>query len=328
MKKIVELLIILLVSTFWSCDNEVKINAEFEEVTVIYGLLNQNADTQFVKINKTFLDDEKSAIDLANDPNQLFYDSLTVSLIEETSGSEIFLSPLELPKKPGAFTNERNTIYFTEQNIESNKSYRLQVVKPDGSISTGKTAIIDTVYVKKPFFGLAVPFVDRNGSIDRYRFDFETGKNVAEFEVVMNFKFTEIIGPDSIQRTVRIPLSKFTNSTLEPFTVFPFNFDGLQFFKAIEAQVPASVNPTKKVIFPRDNLDIEIFAADEDYSFYRELNGPIDGLAQTRPEFTNITDGYGLFASRLSMIYPSRINDDTRIYIVNEYKDTRNFSFP
>lgn len=328
MKNLLGLLFILIATTFWSCENEVNINSDFEEVTVIYGLLDQNADTQFVKVNKTFLDDDKNAVDLASDPNRLFYDSLTVSLIEESSGSEFFLSPMEATKEPGTFTTEKNTIYFTEENISPNESYSIKVEKPDESISTGKTTTVDTVIVEKPFFGIAVPFVDRNGSIDRYTFEFSTGNNVAAFEVIMFFKFTEIIGNDSIQRKVRVPLTKFTNSSIEPFVKFAINFDGLKFFQAIENQVPAATNPTKKVIFPRDNFDIEIFAADEDYNFYRELNGPIDGLLQTRPEFTNISNGYGLFASRLSMVYNSRINDNTRIYLVNQYKDTRNFSYP
>ena len=118
------------------------------------------------------------------------------------------------------------------------------------------------------------------------------------------------------------------NPSLGSFVDFEFNCDGLQFFNAVEAQVPASVNPTKKVIYPRDNFEIEILAADEDFSFYREINGPVESLAQTRPEFTNVTDGYGLFSSRLNMIETTRIDDNTRIYLVTEYKDTRNFSFP
>ena len=328
MKNLKQILFILFVSALWSCENEVDINSDFEEVTVIYGLLDQNADTQFVKVNKTFLDDKKNALDLAKDPNQLFYDSLTVILIEESSGNEIFLNPIEVPKNPGVFTGEKNTLYFTDEAIKPNKNYSLKVIKPDGSISTGRTTTVDTILVKKPLFGLAIPFIDRSGNINRFRFEFETGNNVAEFEIVSYFKYTEIIGNDSFPRRVRIPLTKKTNPSLAPFVSFEFIFDGLQFFRAIEAQVPASANPTKKVIFPRDNFDIEIFAADEDYSFYRELNGPIDGLAQTRPEFTNISDGYGVFASRLSMVSSSRINDNTRIYLVSEYRDNRNFSFP
>lgn len=328
MKNLLGLLFIIIAASFWSCENDVNINADFEEVTVIYGLLDQNADTQFVKVNKTFLDDEKSAIDLANDPNSLNYDSLKVSLIEDATGNEIFLSPIQVPKEPGTFTTDDNIVYFTDQIIKRNQNYSLKVEKPDRSISTGNTTTIDTMFVTKPRFGVAAAFVDRNGSIDRYNFQFETGNNVAEFEAIMYFKYVEIDGPDSIPKRVRIPLTSRTNPSLEPFVEFVFSFDGLKFFQAIEAQVPAELNPNKKVIFPRNNLDIEIFAADEDYSFYRELNGPIDGLSQTRPEFTNVTNGFGLFASRLSMVFNSRFNDNTRIYIVNQYRDSRNFSFP
>jgi len=52
MKNLLSLVFILIAAVFSSCENEVNINTDFEEVTVIYGLLNQNTDTQFIKINK------------------------------------------------------------------------------------------------------------------------------------------------------------------------------------------------------------------------------------------------------------------------------------
>ncbi len=332
MKFLHQILALCFLSIFLSCENDVDINADFKEVTVVYGLLDQNSERQFIKINKTFLDDEKSALVLATDPSRIFYDSLVVSLIDEQINDTIFLDTISLPKDPGIFTNEKNILYYTDEAILPDRNYKLEITKPDGSITIGRTEVIDTMFVEKPRpsppFLNKVAFVDRNFNIDRYKFEFSTGNNVAEFEVILYFKFTEIVGPDSILRRVIIPLTKKTNPTTASNIEFIFNFDGLTFFNAIEAQVPASTNPTKKVIYPNDNLDIEILAADKDFSFYREINGPIEGLAQTRPEFTNVADGYGLFSSRLSMIHKSKIDDNTRIYLVNEYKDTRNFSFP
>ena len=78
----------------------------------------------------------------------------------------------------------------------------------------------------------------------------------------------------------------------------------------------------------RDNFEIQIYIADEDFNFYRNLNGPIEGLAQVRPEFTNIEGGVGLFSSRLLMTEFSRLDENTRNYLVNTYKANRNFIFP
>ena len=71
----------LLVLFIVACENEVDLNTDFEETTVVFGFLDKNADTQFVKISKTFIDDQLSAIDVAKQSDRLFYDTLEVSLI-------------------------------------------------------------------------------------------------------------------------------------------------------------------------------------------------------------------------------------------------------
>ena len=40
----------------------------------------------------------------------------------------------------------------------------------------------------------------------------------------------------------------------------------------------------------------------EDLETYINVNKPITGIVQQRPQFTNITNGVGLFSSRLSNI--------------------------
>ena len=41
--------------------------------------------------------------------------------------------------------------------------------------------------------------------------------------------------------------------------------------------------------------------ADEEYYFYRENTLPSDDLNQLKPQYTNIENGFGIFASRLKM---------------------------
>ena len=96
---------------------------------------------------------------------------------------------------------------------------------------------------------------------------------------------------------------------------FPFSYDGAKFFQEIENQIPPSANPTKKLVENDNNFEIQIYVADHNFVFFRDLNGPIDGIAQVRPEFTNIENGIGLFASRLIMKEFSQIDANTRNYL-------------
>ena len=89
-----------------ACENEVDLNTDFEETAVVFGLLDHNADTQFIKINKTFLDDKESAIDLAQQGDRIFYDSLKVSLIEKEGTDTFRLEKINRPKEDGIFTTD------------------------------------------------------------------------------------------------------------------------------------------------------------------------------------------------------------------------------
>ena len=45
----------LAVTLIFSCETDFDVNADWQEVTILYGLLDQNSEIQFIKINKAFL---------------------------------------------------------------------------------------------------------------------------------------------------------------------------------------------------------------------------------------------------------------------------------
>ena len=59
MKRITILLYITFISVsalfIASCTTDFELNAEYDEIPVIFGILDQSVDTQFVKINKSFI---------------------------------------------------------------------------------------------------------------------------------------------------------------------------------------------------------------------------------------------------------------------------------
>ena len=346
LKKTPYLLIVLAVFLL-SCENEVELTTDFEEKTVVYGLLDQSQDTQFVKINRTFLEPNTNAIQLAKDPSNLVYDNLTVNLREQGTNNVISFQKIIKPKNSGLFSGDRNELYFTNKRLKNNTSYELEVIKSDGSITKGTTRTIFDLDLIKPdidtSFNLgrlntSVSFIRDNNQLQDQNFEFRLSRRIRELEVRFEFIYGEVVRKnnnqnDTIERRVFMPIGRFQN----PNALSPSNPDrrdnirltvnGSRFLAAIESQVPPSTNPSNKVINDW-NVEIEVLAADEDYAFYRDLNGPIDGLAQVRPEFTNITNGIGLFSSRYTLKGRTNISQRTLEYLVRVYKDNRNFVFP
>ena len=320
---------IALTASFFSCENEVEINADFQEKTYVLGLLSAQSDTNFVKITKTFLDDNTSAIQLAQDPNNLYYDTLDVTLNELNNENNV-VAQFKLQKSlrikdDGLFTTERNEVYCTNEPLKQGSVYVLAIDKLDGSpITSGEARITSGVTIQRPRNVNKLTFVDIRRSITNYRFEFETTENVGDFTASMVFNYIEINNIDSIRDSIAIPIASFTNPSLG-VKVESFVFEGQRFFDALVANIPASNNPPKRLLID-NGVDIIVEAADANYTLYRDVNGPIDGLAQVRPEFTNINNGLGLFASRSRLVTGVSLNDDTKNYIYELYGDRDNLS--
>tara|TARA_B110000503_G_C7072994_1_gene381653 strand:- start:37 stop:1062 length:1026 start_codon:yes stop_codon:yes gene_type:complete len=325
---------IALMVSFFSCENEVEVNAEFEEKTFVLGLIDAGSDTQFVKITKTFLDNKTSAIQLGQDPNNLYYDSLEVTLTELNSSNNVVqqfrMAKIHIlrPKDSGIFTTERNEAYYSDATVKENTKYTLTVNKLDGSANTtGEATVSRGVTLVEPDIrrrgkiGLIDP---RNKNIVDERFEFKTTENVGEFSATMIFNYLEIVNVDSTVKSIKIPLTSILNPSLDEAN-YPFIFEGQKFFDALKANIPISLNPPKRLVLD-DGIDIIMEAADADYTLYRDVNGPIDGLAQTRPDYTNITNGIGLFASRNLNTTKIGLSGDTKNYIIATYGDRTNLS--
>lgn len=320
---------IVLSTILLSCENDVEINADFQEKTYVLGLLSAQSDTNFVKITKTFLDDNTSAIQLAQDPNNLYYDTLDVTLNELGSSNNIVntfrLQKSLRSKVDGLFTTERNEVYYTDAPLKQGSTYVLAIDKLNGSpVTSGETQITSGVTIERPRNVNKLTFVDIRKTIINYRFEFETTTNVGDFTASMVFNYIEINNIDSIRKSIAIPIASFTNPSLG-VKVESFVFEGQRFFNALEANIPASNNPPKRLLID-NGVDIIVEAADADYTLYRDVNGPIDGLAQVRPEFTNINNGLGLFASRSRLVTGVSLNDDTKNYIYELYGKRDNLS--
>tara|TARA_B110000046_G_scaffold28052_1_gene28725 strand:- start:20726 stop:21745 length:1020 start_codon:yes stop_codon:yes gene_type:complete len=323
---------IVLISSMFSCENEVEVNAEFEEKTFVLGLIDAGSDTQFVKVTKTFLDDETGAVQLGQDPNNLYYDSLDVTLNELNANNRVVqqfkMAKILRPKESGLFTTERNEAYYSNAVVKENTTYTLTIDKLNGTaITIGEATVSRGITLAEPDIRRRgkISLIDpRSKIIIDERFEFLTSENVGEFSATMVFNYLEIINVYDTVKSIRIPLTSILNPTLNEVN-YPFIFDGQKFFTALEAKIPISLNPPKRLII-ENGIDIIIEAADADYTLYRDVNGPIDGLAQTRPDYTNIVNGIGLFASRNISTVKLSLSGDTETYIIAKYGDRGNLS--
>ena len=120
--------ILLSLVVFNSCKTDVDIYAEGDETTIVYGYLDADADTNYLKITKSFLG---NAIELAPDYSASNYDyKLMVKLIGKfadmpnTVSTEILdTTSVFKPYDPdGIFYSGRDQVlYFTTRQLKENE---------------------------------------------------------------------------------------------------------------------------------------------------------------------------------------------------------------
>jgi len=82
MKRFIQIFVVTLSAIFISnCSNEIKLSSDWKDVPVVYGLISKNDSLNYIRVEKAFLDESKSALDIARIPDSLYYENLTVQLV-------------------------------------------------------------------------------------------------------------------------------------------------------------------------------------------------------------------------------------------------------
>ena len=116
------ILLLVLSVLFIACETDFEVNANWKEVTVVYGLLDQSNTQQYIKINKAYLG-EGNALQMASIADSVNYNpnNLEVKIIKVKEGSfgsitrldSIYLDTTLVIKDDGLFSTNENIIYVT-----------------------------------------------------------------------------------------------------------------------------------------------------------------------------------------------------------------------
>ncbi|MFW5974993.1 MAG: hypothetical protein ACOCQ6_02185, partial [Bacteroidota bacterium] len=137
-----------IVLLFISCETDFDVTAEWKDVTIVYGLLNQNDSVHHVKINKAFLGDGNLLEYAAIEDSNTYQTKLNV-VLEEYDGTQVTRS-FELDtttitnKEEGDFYHPEQIIYTTGEDnkvwLNEDYQYRISIENPE----SGKSITAET----------------------------------------------------------------------------------------------------------------------------------------------------------------------------------------
>ena len=325
MKKIF-LLINFIVLLFVSCETEFDVNAEGQEIMVVYGLLDSSKDTQYLKINKAFLGENDAMIMAQNSDLTNFYTGDLQVLIYKINNNEIVdsisLDDTLLFKENGVFPADENIIYYFIDNnfLTGGSSYYLSVknVKNENSVNSSTNLINTFSFNNFNSTQFLFGFYNNNPQIPASeRFLSKTMQwnkvpNGEIYQLDLRFNYSE---KDKISQSL-INKSVLWSQPLEEFSggLMTSEVEGVKFFNFLQQNIEENVDVERRFL----SIDIIMTVGSTELNTYIKVNEPITGIVQHRPPYTNIMNGIGLFSSRYTYSVNTSLTTDSRNYIINQ----------
>ena len=314
---------ILILLSISSCETDFDVNANWQDVTIVYGLIDPNEEIQLVKINKAYLG-EGDAIEMASISDSTNYNPsdirVTLYRIKEISFnqydtlSSVILNDTILEKDDSLFSIENNIIYTfskPESFYNTNSIYSLEIINlSSGHMVTSKTEIINNF----SFESLNSSFqwgLYNDQLVDSLMFRTKTiewtksnNGEIYQLDVLINY----IENNDTISLIWSQPLIEYSSGNMTT------KIKGNLFFDFLSSNL--SNNTAKQFL----NLDLVMTVGTDDLKTYINVNKPFSGIVQERPAFSNIDNGIGLFSSRYTydLINGIELNNSTLNYIIDE----------
>lgn len=299
---------------FAGCSTKVELNTDWKDITVIYGLLDQNEEYHYVKINKAFLGDgDYYQYAMIRDSSE--YANVN-AYIEELAGSTVVATyqlrdtVISNRQANGVFYGPEQTLYyFRKVGLNANNTYRITAKINEGT-SAEKEVTAETELIKDfappPLSSLAVGTYD--GSTGAHTFltphvKFFPPANSDNYEIIWRLKWDEYTGGDTTRKVYNWFVGSYDRAAINSSGQADIEVSGEAFYQTLKNIITPDPAVTKRIF---RSVDIYVYAASDDLATYIEVNKPQTGLVQERPEFTNISNGLGLFSSRLHVVSANR----------------------
>jgi hypothetical protein len=298
MKKIYLLLSVFVV-IFTSCETDFDVNANWEEVTVVYGLLDSGTgqETQQIKISKAFLG-KMDAMQMAQYADSINFDEgeLSVKVIRlKNNGISDTIALDEVPtlRDQGVFNDSIMIYTFINNNfLISNSEYELLIKNNiTGNQVSSRTNLVsnfdfDNVFRNTKAFQFGF-YNNGDYSISTITWD-DSNDNGEIYQLDLVINYIENSEPKELVFSQDLIDDKETKISIE----------GERFFNFLRQEIEKDNSKERYFI----GIDLVMTVGSDELDTYIKVNKPITGIVQERPEFTNIDNGIGLFSSRYTKI--------------------------
>lgn len=319
---------------FSSCSEKFDVAAPYKDVTVVYGFLDMGDTAHYVRIQKAFLDENKSAVDMAKVSDSSFFSDIDVRIDRySVAGSHAYINSIPLtrvdltaegyPKQPGAFFTAPNYAYKFTNTLDPQYFYRLKITHTStGAVDSVDAPVINNVRIGT-YGGFYVELLDNsNANLSGLSF-FSTianrGFNIyATYAPAVGYDYNSEESPAQIAQTIIrfnwVDSDAVTGAKTFHYYDFDAGYNALSskgktvdftiknqtMFSAMAVGMGKAPANTYRLMEP---CDLTLYLSTSDYSKYQQamlFQGTGLTASEISPIYTNVKgkDALGLFTSR------------------------------
>lgn len=299
------LIIVLSLGLFSSCSNDFDLTEDKKDIPVVYGLLNPQDTAHYIRIERAFIDESVSALEIAQRPDSLYYDNIVASIVDMETSERFVLTRVDgnaegYVRETGVFAQAPNYLYklhSSEFLPLDNRMYRLELDRGDGkSLVTAETVIIDNPTLVAPSTEAAFSFnysLDNPGAVEPYEFSWKLTEGVI-FDITLRLKYIESVNGGPFEN--KIIEWKVAKSIQE----FVFDLNKVGFYTTLASNIDEDA--TAQRLF--QNIDLVLDSGGQAILDYINIGSANLGITSSQdiPTFTNLSEGVGIFSSRNRLI--------------------------
>lgn len=290
-----------------ACANDIELNAPQKEIAVVYGLLSPQDDVHYIRIERAFLESNTSAIELAQRPDQLYFENLNVELLRLRDGKIIPLQEADgtvdgIERDAGIFATTPNILYKVANNqldLQQGEEYQL-VIRQAGqeeALATATTTIVGDVRLNRPIPGNnKLPL--RLEEDELFTVLWAADETASFFDLKMTIHLEEQQADNLLnQRSLTWTIAKNITAIDGPNRI---DFEGIEFYKFLANTLADQPVRSRRI----QAIDIRIDIGGEALFNYINVGQANTGITSSQiiPTFTNIENGLGIFSSRNQLL--------------------------
>jgi hypothetical protein len=308
------------------CSTDINLNAPYKAVPIVFGLIDQSADTQYIKINKSFAGDGNNTT-YAGINDSVLFQNLSAQVKEVVNGNAVNTYPLQSKWvkniKDGIFYGDSQKVYyFVPTTININAIYQLEGSANEGAIEfSGSTKPVGNIAFTTLFRNNITPIVpvtnNSNSGIKLATANSSTNNqylnvtatwlsvaNGKRYEFELHFFYFEHSTNNGVQRKmINWKFGSQTTPNTNGGSSMSQEIRGDAFYQMVQSRLANDLNEANIIKRVPDRFEFVVTVVDEDMNTFIEVNRPSMGIVTERPSFTNIEGGIGIFSSRYTENY-------------------------